>query len=146
VLKKVRQLQKSNPTRIKMDSEIQTQTQKKTPKPFSIESLIGDRKSPEIDIENNLSEHSRNSEDEESERLEELNRMRYYFNAPFLQQNGVSFPFLLGYPEPWLSRMLGNNMPGPTVESKEEEKRESPVSVGSEAESDGGDDNTQGNF
>ncbi|RVE53653.1 hypothetical protein evm_001794 [Chilo suppressalis] len=130
----------------KMDSDIQTQTQKKTPKPFSIESLIGDRKSPEIDVENNLSEHSRQSEDEESERLDELNRMRYYFNTPFLQQNGVSFPFLLGYPEPWLTRVLGSsNIPGPTLEHKDEEKRESPVSIGSEAESDGGDDNTQGN-
>ncbi|XP_028156697.1 homeobox protein MSX-2-like [Ostrinia furnacalis] len=124
-----------------MDSEIQTQTQKKTPKPFTIESLIGsDRKSPEIDIENN---EQQNSEDEDSERLEELNRMRYYFNAPFLQQNGVSFPFLLGYPEPWISRML--NAPGPPVESKEDQKRESPVSVGSEIDSDGGEDNTQGN-
>lgn len=128
-----------------MESEIvQTQTQKKTPKPFSIESLIGtDRKSPEIDIENNLSENSRQSEEEDGERLEGLNRMRYYFNAPFLQQNGVSFPFLLGYPEPWL-RMLGSNAPAPLPENREEEKRDSPVSVGSEIESDGGEDNTQG--
>ncbi|KAG6444358.1 homeobox protein vab-15 [Manduca sexta] len=123
-----------------MDSEIvETQTQKKQPKPFSIESIIGntDRKSPEIDIENNLSEHSRNSDDDDAEKLE-LNRMRYY--APFLQ-NGVSFPFLLGYHEPWLSRMLGT--PGQNVEENRE-KRESPVSVGSE-ESDGGEDNAQGN-
>ncbi|XP_049882821.1 homeobox protein unplugged-like isoform X2 [Pectinophora gossypiella] len=70
--------------------------------------------------------------------------MRYYFNAPFLQQNGVSFPFLLGYPEPWLSRVLGSNPPASTQE-KEDDKRESPVSVGSEIESDGGEDNTQGN-
>ncbi|XP_053621606.1 homeobox protein GBX-2-like [Plodia interpunctella] len=128
-----------------MESEIsETQTQKKTPKPFSIESLIGsDRKSPEIDIENNISEHSRNSEDDDNERLEEINRMRYYFNAPFLQQNGVSFPFLLGYPEPWLSMVFSQ---GPQVtENKEEEKRDSPVSVGSEVESDTGEDNTQGN-
>ncbi|KAL0859021.1 hypothetical protein ABMA27_010875 [Loxostege sticticalis] len=126
-----------------MESEVQTQTQKKTPKPFSIESLIGsDRKSPEIDIENNVEQHS---EDEDSDRLEELNRMRYYFNAPFLQQNGVSFPFLLGYNEPWISRMLGNGVPGPPVENKEDQKRESPVSVGSEIDSDGGEDNTQGN-
>lgn len=127
---------------VKMESEVQTQTQKKTPKPFSIESLIGsDRKSPEIDIENNVEQHS---EDEDSDRLEELNRMRYYFNAPFLQQNGVSFPFLLGYNEPWISRMLGNSVPGPPVENKEDQKRESPVSVGSEIDSDGGEDNTQG--
>lgn len=124
-----------------MDSEIiETQT-KKTPKPFSIESLIGDRKSPEIDIENNLSENSRHSEEENEERLDGLNRMRYYLNAPFLQQNGVSFPFLLGYPEPWL-RMLGS--PAQVTENKEENKRDSPVSVGSEVESDGGEDNTQG--
>lgn len=125
-----------------MESEIvETQT-KKTPKPFSIESLIGDRKSPEIDIENNLSEHSRTSEDAESERLDGLSRMRYYLNAPFLQQNGVSFPFLLGYPEPWLSRMLGPNSV-PVPESRDE-KRESPVSVGSEVDSDGGEENMQG--
>lgn len=124
-----------------MESEIETQTQKKVPKPFSIESLIGDRKSPEIDIENNLSESSRNSEDEESERLHGLNRMRYYFNSPFLQQNG-GFPFLLGYPEPWLSRVLGN--PPPNAVESREEKRESPVSVGSEMDSDGGEDNAQG--
>lgn len=123
-----------------MESEIvETQT-KKTPKPFSIESIIGNttRKSPEIVIENHLSD-SRTSEDDETERLNGLNRMRYYFNAPFLQQNG-GFPFLLGYPEPWL-RMLN---PVQREESREEEKRESPVSVGSEMESDGGEDNTQG--
>ncbi|XP_026742271.1 homeobox protein unplugged-like [Trichoplusia ni] len=115
----------------------ETQTQKKIPKPFSIESLIGDRKSPEIDIENNVSESSKTSEDEENERLDGLNQMRYY--APFLQQNG--FPFLLGYPEPWL-RVLGTV---PTPARDREEKRESPVSVGSEAESDGGEDTNPGN-
>ncbi|XP_075988322.1 uncharacterized protein LOC142984519 [Anticarsia gemmatalis] len=120
--------------------EAETQTQKKIPKPFSIESLIGDRKSPEIDIENNISESSRNSDEEENERLEGINQMRYY--APFLQQNG--FPFLLGYPEPWLSRVLGS-VPGPVREDRQEEKRESPVSVGSEAESDGGEETNQGN-
>ncbi|XP_047038281.1 homeobox protein GBX-1 [Helicoverpa zea] len=126
-----------------MDSKVEmgeTQTQKKVPKPFSIESLIGDRKSPEIDIENNISESSRNSEDDESERLEGFHQMRYY--APFLQQNG--FPFLLGYPEPWLSRVLGA-VPTPVRENREEEKRESPVSVGSEAESDGGEETNPGN-
>lgn len=120
-----------------MESEItETQRQRK-PKPFTIESLIGntDRKSPEIDIENNISESSRNSEEDENERLDGLNRMKYYFNAPILQNGG--FPFLLGYPEPWLSRVL--NVPG----QSSEEKRDSPVSVGSE-ESDGGEDNTQG--
>lgn len=125
-----------------MESKVEiseTQTQKKVPKPFSIESLIGDRKSPEIDIENNISENSRHSEDEENERLEGFNQMRYY--APFLQQNG--FPFLLGYPEPWLSRVLGS-VPAPVRENREEEKRESPVSVGSEAESDGGEETNQG--
>ncbi|KAJ8707250.1 hypothetical protein PYW08_011384 [Mythimna loreyi] len=126
-----------------MESKIEigeTQTQKKVPKPFSIESIIGDRKSPEIDIENNISESSRNSEEEENERLEGLNQMRYY--APFLQQNG--FPFLLGYPEPWL-RVLGSGAGVPVRENREEEKRESPVSVGSEAESDGGEETNQGN-
>lgn len=130
-----------------MESEVvETQTQKKVPKPFSIESLIGtDRKSPEIDIENNLSQSSRHSEDEDNERLHGFNRMRYYFNSPFLQQNG-GFPFLLGYPEPWLSRVLGNVPGHNVVETREEEKRESPVSVGSEMDSDGGEDNTQGWF
>ncbi|CAK1593118.1 unnamed protein product [Parnassius mnemosyne] len=133
-----------------MESEIdKTQTRKKAPKPFSIESIIGstDRKSPEIDIENNLSENSRNSEDDEPERSEDLNRMRYYLNTPFFNQTGVSFPFLLGYPEPWLSRMLGSSVPGQNTatENRDEEKRESPLSVGSEIESDGAEDNPQGN-
>ncbi|XP_063544390.1 homeobox protein vent1-like [Cydia strobilella] len=109
------------------------ETQPKKPKPFSIDSIIGNnRKSPEIDIENQSD--SRNSEEDE----EEMNRMRYYFNSPFIQ-NGVSIPFLLGYGEPWLSRVLA-----PVPEREREEKTESPVSVGSE-ESDGGEDNTQGN-
>ncbi|XP_046974913.1 homeobox protein GBX-1-like [Vanessa cardui] len=125
-----------------MESELESQTKKKAPKPFSIESLIGDRKSPEIDIENNISECSRNSEDEEVERSEGLDRMRYYLNAPFLQQN-VNFPFLLGYPEPWLSRMF-SSVP-PQAQESREEKRESPVSVGSEIDSDGAEDTTQGN-
>lgn len=131
-----------------MESELESQTKKKTPKPFSIESIIGDRKSPEIDIENNISESSRLSEEEDSERSEGLNRMRCYFNAPFLQQN-VNFPFLLGYPEPWLSRVFGSVPPQITQESRrdrEEDKRESPVSVGSELESDGAEDNTQGDY
>lgn len=116
-------------------SELESQIKKKAPKPFSIESLIGDRKSPEIDIEN--STDAKNSEDDENERLDGINRMRYYLNTPFLQQN--NFPFILGYPEPFL-RMFGQ----PPVQAISEEKRESPVSVGSEMESDGGDDNTQG--
>ncbi|XP_045782786.1 homeobox protein GBX-1-like [Maniola jurtina] len=126
-----------------MESELDSQTKKKAPKPFSIESIIGDRKSPEIDIENNISESSRHS-DEDEERSERFNRMRCYFNTPFLQQN-VNFPFLLGYPEPWLSRVFGAVPPQITQENREEEKRESPVSVGSELESDGAEDNTQGN-
>ncbi|CAH2056268.1 unnamed protein product, partial [Iphiclides podalirius] len=133
-----------------MESEVSDmQTKKKAPKPFSIESIIGntERKSPEIDIENSLSESSKNSEDDEPVRTEELNRMRYYLNAPFLHQAGVSFPFLLGYPEPWLSRVLGSSVAtqSATTESREEERRESPLSVGSEVESDGAEDNTQGN-
>lgn len=125
-----------------------TQTKKKEPRPFSIESIIGntDRKSPDIDIENNLSEHSKNSEDDEPDRTQDLGRMRYYLNAPFLHQSGVSFPFLLGYPEPWLSRVLGSSVSAQNTatESREEERRESPLSVGSEVESDGAEDNTQG--
>ncbi|XP_014363858.2 homeobox protein GBX-2 [Papilio machaon] len=133
-----------------MESEVEkTQTKKKEPRPFSIESIIGntDRKSPDIDIENNLSENSKTSEDDEPERNEDFNRMRYYLNAPFLHQSGVSFPFLLGYPEPWLSRVLGSNVAtqNMSTESREEERRESPLSVGSEVESDGAEDNTQGN-
>ncbi|XP_022121590.2 homeobox protein unplugged-like [Pieris rapae] len=110
-----------------MDSE----TKRKPPKSFSIESIIGtDRKSPEIDIENNISDLSRHSDDDDRS-----DRMRFYFNGPFLPQN-VNFPFLLGYQEPWL-RMFGR-------QHERDEKRDSPVSVGSE-ESDGADDNTQGN-
>ncbi|XP_048002176.1 homeobox protein ceh-31-like [Leguminivora glycinivorella] len=101
------------------------ESQPKKPKPFSIDSIIGNnRKSPEIDIEN---QDSRNSEEEEE-------RMRYYL--PF--QNGMSIPFLLGYGEPWLSRVLA-----PVQEREREGKTESPVSVGSE-ESDG-EEHTQGN-
>ncbi|XP_068622099.1 NK1 transcription factor-related protein 1-like [Battus philenor] len=133
-----------------MESDVgKTQTKKKEPRPFSIESIIGntDRKSPEIDIENSLSQHSKNSEDEEPERSEELNRMRYYLNAPFLHQSGVSFPFILGYPEPWLSRVLGSTVSAQNTvtETRENVRRESPLSVGSEVESDGAEDNTQGN-
>lgn len=138
-----------------MDSEIsETQTQKKTQKSsFSIESIIGanateTRKSPEIDIENN---ESRLSEEEDNEN--NINRMRYYFNTPFLQ-NGANFPFLLGY-EPWLprlTRMLGSAVPYPEVnqeigsriEESDPKREHSPVSVGSELDSDGGDDNGQG--
>ncbi|XP_013143105.1 PREDICTED: homeobox protein GBX-2-like [Papilio polytes] len=132
-----------------MESEVEkTQTKKKEPRPFSIESIIGntDRKSPDIDIENNLSENSKNSDDE-PERSEDFNRMRYYLNAPFLHQSGVSFPFLLGYPEPWLSRVLGSNVAtqNTVTESREEERRESPLSVGSEVESDGAEENAHGN-
>ncbi|CAH2268461.1 homeobox protein GBX-1-like [Pararge aegeria] len=127
-----------------MESELESQIKKKAPKPFSIESIIGDRKSPEIDIENNISESSRLSEEEENERSEGFNRMRCYLNAPFLQQN-VNFPFLLGYPEPWLSRVFGAVPTQIAQENREEEKRESPVSVGSELESDGAEDNAQGN-
>lgn len=112
---------------------------KKPPKPFSIESLIGDRKSPEIDIENNISEHSRNSDEDDRPGLDQ---MRYYLNTPFLQQS-VNFPFLLGYPEPWLSRVFGSGVP-PQITQEREEKRDSPVSVGSEVDSDGVDDNNQG--
>lgn len=133
-----------------MESEVEkTQTKKKEPRPFSIESIIGntDRRSPDIDIENNLSENSKNSDDE-PERSEDFNRMRYYLNAPFLHQSGVSFPFLLGYPEPWLSRVLGSTgvvaTQNTVTESREEERRESPLSVGSEVESDGAEENAHG--
>lgn len=123
-----------------MEPETEMQTKRRTPKPFSIESLIGSgRKSPEIDIENNISEHSRTSE--EDDERSHIERMRYY--APFLQQN-VNFPFLLAYPEPWLSRVFGAGMPQQLNESREDEKRESPVSVGSELESDGAENDTQG--
>lgn len=109
-----------------MDSE----TKRKLPKPFSIESIIGtDRKSPEIDIENSISDLSRHSDEDERS-----DQMKFYFNGPFLPPN-VNFPFLLGYQEPWL-RMFGG-------QKERDDKRDSPVSVGSE-ESDGADDNTQG--
>ncbi|XP_050669286.1 homeobox protein GBX-2-like [Leptidea sinapis] len=114
--------------------KIESETKRKQPKPFSIESLIGDRKSPEIDIEN---ADSKNSDDENQS---DLNRMRYYLNGPFLHQS--NFPLLLGYTEPWLSRVFGEGQI--RGRDKEEDKRDSPVSVGSE-ESDGVEENTQGN-
>lgn len=138
-----------------MESDIsETKTQKKMPKSFSIESIIGansseSRKSPLIDIENNDSTIS--EEDESENRVEDANRMRYYFNSPFLQ-NGGNFPFLLGY-EPWLprlTRMLGSvpySEPNLETGSKSDEldpKRDSPVSVGSEIDSDIGEDIIQG--
>ncbi|XP_041988428.1 homeobox protein GBX-2-like [Aricia agestis] len=123
-----------------MEPETNTETKRRIPKPFSIESLIGSgRQSPEIDIENNISEHSRTSEEEEDR--PNVERMRYY--APFLQQN-VNFPFLLAYQEPWLSRVFGSGLP-PQIAGREEEKRESPVSVGSEVDSDGAENDIQGN-
>ncbi|VVC97428.1 unnamed protein product [Leptidea sinapis] len=112
--------------------KIESETKRKQPKPFSIESLIGDRKSPEIDIEN---ADSKNSDDENQS---DLNRMRYYLNGPFLHQS--NFPLLLGYTEPWLSRVFGEGQI--RGRDKEEDKRDSPVSVGSE-ESDGVEENTQ---
>ncbi|GBP29803.1 hypothetical protein EVAR_94643_1 [Eumeta japonica] len=139
-----------------MESEINGAQTKKAPKSFSIESIIGNtenRRSPEIDIENNNSEEQTriSEEDDPEQRGEEINRMRYYLNAPFLQaQNGMSnFPFLLGYGEPWLprlSRFLGTGQgqsPVPQNSAEGEAKRDSPVSVGSELDSDGGEDNNQ---
>lgn len=100
------------------------------PKNFSIESIVGltDRRSPEIDIENNISQDfNEHSEDEEVKVRD--GKMGYYF-----QQNRVpNFPFFMSYDK------RGYNEP-----VQEELKRASPGSVRSEVDSDGVDDRPHG--
>lgn len=103
------------------------------PKNFSIESIVGltERRSPEIDIENTISQDftNENSEDEEVKIRDA--KMGYYF-----QQNRVgNFPFFMSYDK------RGYNEP-----VQEELKRASPGSVRSEVDSDGVDDRPHGKF
>ncbi|XP_053621111.1 segmentation protein even-skipped-like isoform X1 [Plodia interpunctella] len=115
-----------------MESEISKMQTKIPPKNFSIESIVGlnDRRSPDIDIENTISQDypaNDHSEDEEVKIRE--GKMGYYF-----QQNRVpNFPFFMSYDK----RMgfQGDQRQGP-----EDLKRASPGSVRSEVDSDGVDD------
>lgn len=111
-----------------MDTEnkMQTKLQKNN---FSIESIVGlNRRSPEIDIENSITqEFTENSEDEEVKVRN--GKMGYYF-----QQNRVpNFPFFMSY-----DKRAFNEGP------QEDLKRASPGSVRSEVDSDGVDDRPQG--
>ncbi|XP_028167585.1 segmentation protein even-skipped-like [Ostrinia nubilalis] len=111
-----------------MDSEISKMQTKIPPKNFSIESIVGlsERRSPEIDIENTISQD--HSEDEDVKVRD--GKMGYYF-----QQNRVpNFPFFMSYDKRVMSGYQGE--PG----GQEDLKRASPGSVRSEVDSDGVDD------
>ncbi|XP_026316365.1 segmentation protein even-skipped-like [Hyposmocoma kahamanoa] len=105
-----------------MESEIgklQNLQTKIPPKNFSIESIVGiDRRSPEIDIENNISQDYTNSEDDD------VKRDRFFY------QNRVNFPFFMSYDKRGYQE--GQN--------QEDLKRASPGSIRSEIDSDGADD------
>lgn len=97
---------------------------------FSIESIVGlnnRRRSPEIDIENTITQDfTEHSEDDEVKIRDE--KMGYYF-----QQNRVpNFPFFMSYDK----RFNGT--------AQEDLKRASPGSVRSEVDSDGVDDRPHG--
>ncbi|CAG9573400.1 unnamed protein product [Danaus chrysippus] len=107
-----------------MESEINKIT-KIPPKNFSIESIVGinNRRSPDIDIENNITDF--NSEDEDMKSRESK---MYYF-----QQNRMNnFPFFMSYDK----RINA----GYTESHENDLKRSSPGSVRSEVDSDGADD------
>lgn len=116
-----------------MDSEISKMPQTKIPpKNFSIESIVGlkDRRSPEIDIENSISQDYNHSEDEDVKIRD--GKMGYYF-----QQNRVpNFPFFMSY-----DKRVGYHGDG---SQGEDLKRASPGSVRSEVDSDGVDDRPHG--
>ncbi|KOB74430.1 Segmentation protein even-skipped [Operophtera brumata] len=112
-----------------MDTEnkMQTKIQKNN---FSIESIVGlkdHRRSPEIDIENSITqEFTEHSEDEEVKVRD--GKMGYYF-----QQNRVpNFPFFMSYDK--------RAFEGP----QEDLKRASPGSARSEVDSDGVDERPHG--
>ncbi|XP_021186790.3 segmentation protein even-skipped isoform X1 [Helicoverpa armigera] len=116
-----------------MESEISKMQTKIPSKNFSIESIVGlnDRRSPEIDIENSISQdYSGTNEHSEDEELKVRDgKMSYYF-----QQNRVAnFPFFMSYDK----RMGGFQA---EQGQQEELKRASPGSVRSEVDSDGVDD------
>lgn len=115
-----------------MDSEISKMQTKIPPKNFSIESIVGlsERRSPEIDIENTISQD--HSEDEDVKVRD--GKMGYYF-----QQNRVpNFPFFMSYDKRVLSGFQGEQT------GQEDLKRASPGSVRSEVDSDGVDDRPHG--
>lgn len=108
-----------------MESEIGKLQTKIPPKNFSIESIVGiDRRSPEIDIENNISQDYTNSEDDE------VKRDRFFY------QNRVNFPFFMSYDKRGYQE--GQN--------QEDLKRASPGSIRSEIDSDGAEDRPHGEF
>ncbi|KAJ0170282.1 hypothetical protein K1T71_014210 [Dendrolimus kikuchii] len=96
-------------------------------KNFSIESIVGlnERRSPEIDIENSISQDFNTNDHSEDEDLKVRDgKMGYFY-----QQNRVpNFPFFMSYDK----RMYN--------EGQEDLKRASPGSVRSEVDSDGVDD------
>lgn len=102
-------------------------------KNFSIESIVGlnERRSPEIDIENSISQDFNTNDHSEDEDLKVRDgKMGYFY-----QQNRVpNFPFFMSYDK----RMYS--------EGQEDLKRASPGSVRSEVDSDGVDDRAHGMF
>ncbi|XP_031770397.1 segmentation protein even-skipped-like isoform X1 [Galleria mellonella] len=118
-----------------MDSEISKMQTKIPPKNFSIESIVGlnDRRSPDIDIENTISQDyaSNNDHSEDEDVKVRDGKMGYYF-----QQNRVpNFPFFMSYEK----RMM-NGFQNEQRSGSEDIKRASPGSVRSEVDSDGVDD------
>ncbi|XP_041988430.1 segmentation protein even-skipped [Aricia agestis] len=107
-----------------MEKEISKMTTKIQPKNFSIESIVGiDRRSPEIDIENTMTDFNDHSEDEDVKRDR---KMDYYF-----QQSRVpNFPYFMSY-----DKRVYQESP-----NTDDLKRSSPGSVRSEIDSDGADD------
>lgn len=118
-----------------MDSDISKIQTKMPPKNFSIESIVGfnDRQSPEIDIENNISQDYKSTDLGEDERVK--GRMGYYFG-----QNRVpNFPFFMAYEK----RGFPSDVMRPGVEEK---RGSSPGSVRSEVDSDGVDERPHGEY
>ncbi|XP_013136751.1 PREDICTED: segmentation protein even-skipped [Papilio polytes] len=120
-----------------MESEISKMQTKIPPKNFSIESIVGlnDRRSPEIDIENNISQDytvdNTHSEDEDVKIRDA--KMGYYF-----QQSRVpNFPFFMSYEK----QAMRNGYP--EGQGQDDLKRSSPSSIRSEVDSDGADDRPQ---
>ncbi|CAG9134225.1 unnamed protein product [Plutella xylostella] len=124
-----------------MDSDIsklQTMQTKIPPKNFSIESIVGfnDRRSPDIDIENNISQdYSRNDINSEDEEKLKDSKMGYYF-----PQNRVpNFPFFMSYDKRVLGGGFQNGGDGGRL-AEDLKRGSSPASVRSEVDSDGIDD------
>lgn len=103
------------------------------PKNFSIESIVGlnERRSPEIDIENTISDF--NHDHSEDEDLKVRDGKVYYFN----QSRVPNFPFFMSYDK----RGMGGSYP---ENQGEDLKRSSPSSVRSEVDSDGPEERPHG--